>query len=119
MPATSPERRPNFLIILSDEHGPMFSSTYGHAVVETPSMDRMAERGVTFDAAYCNSPLCVPSRLSFITGRYVSRVGAWDNATPLAVDTITWPYLLSPNPPKDTDGRREESGRGVRELQGK
>ena len=94
MPATSPERRPNFLIILSDEHGPMFSSTYGHAVVETPSMDRMAERGVTFDAAYCNSPLCVPSRLSFITGRYVSRVGAWDNATPLAVDTITWPYLL-------------------------
>ena len=72
----------------------MFSSTYGHPVVETPSMDRMAERGVTFDAAYCNSPLCVPSRLSFMTGRYVSRVAAWDNATPLAVDAMTWPYLL-------------------------
>ena len=89
-----PDRRPNFLIILSDEHGPMFSSTYGHDVVETPSMDRLAEQGVTFDAAYCNSPLCMPSRLSFMTGRYVSRVGAWDNASPLAIDAITWPYLL-------------------------
>ena len=93
MPRTD-SNRPNFLIIMSDEHGPMFSRTYGHPFVETPSMDRLAERGATFDAAYCNAPLCVPSRLSFMTGRYVSRCGGWDNATPLPADAITWPYLL-------------------------
>ena len=86
--------RPNFLIIMSDEHGPMFSGTYGNPLVQTPSMDRLATRGATFDAAYCNAPLCVPSRLSFMTGRYVSRCRGWDNATPLPSDAITWPYLL-------------------------
>ena len=87
-------KRPNFLVIMSDEHGPMFSSTYGHPLVRTPNMDRLADRAATFNSAYCNSPLCVPSRLSFMTGRYASRVRAWDNATPLASDIITWPYLL-------------------------
>ena len=86
--------RPNLLIIMTDEHGAMFSGTYGHPLVQTPSMDRLAEQGATFDAAYCNSPLCVPSRLSFLTGRFASRCGGWDNATPLASDAMTWPYLL-------------------------
>ncbi len=86
--------RPNFLVIMSDEHGPMFSSTWGHPLVRTPNMDRLAQMGVTFDAAYCNSPLCVPSRLSFLTGRYVHHCRAWDNSVPLPVDAVTWPYLL-------------------------
>ncbi|MCE2457946.1 MAG: sulfatase-like hydrolase/transferase [Dehalococcoidia bacterium] len=86
--------RPNFLVIMSDEHGPMWSSAYGHPFVQTPNMERLAESGATFDAAYCNSPLCVPSRLSFMTGRYVSRCEGWDNAKPLPSDAPTWPYLL-------------------------
>ncbi len=86
--------RPNFLVIMSDEHGPMWSSAYGHPFVQTPNMERIAEAGATFDAAYCNSPLCVPSRLSFMTGRYVSRCEGWDNAKPLPTDVPTWPYLL-------------------------
>ena len=86
--------RPNFLVIMSDEHGPMWSSVYGHPFVQTPNMERIAESGATFDAAYCNSPLCVPSRLSFMTGRYVSRCEGWDNAKPLPSDVPTWPYLL-------------------------
>ena len=86
--------RPNFLVIMSDEHGPMWSSVYGHPFVQTPNMERIAESGATFDAAYCNSPLCVPSRLSFMTGRYVSRCEGWDNAKPLPSDAPTWPYLL-------------------------
>jgi len=85
---------PNFLIIMSDEHAPQFSSVYGHRIVRTPQMARLAAEGVTFDAAYCNSPLCVPSRLSFMTGKYVSQIGGWDNAKPLPIDTLTWPYLL-------------------------
>ena len=58
-----PTDTPNFLVIMSDEHGPMFSSTYGHRLVDTPNMDRLAAQGTTFDAHYSNSPLCVPSRL--------------------------------------------------------
>ena len=42
--------RPNFLVIMSDEHGPMWSSAYGHPFVQTPNMERLAESGTTFDA---------------------------------------------------------------------
>ena len=86
--------QPNFLVIMSDEHGPMWSSAYGHPFVQTPNMERLAAQGATFDAAYCNAPLCVPSRLSFLTGRYVSNCRGWDNTTPLPSDTPTWPYAL-------------------------
>lgn len=85
---------PNLLVVMTDEHGPMFSGTHGHPLVETPAMDRLAADGVTFGAAYCNSPLCVPSRISFMTGRYVHHVAGWDNSTPLPSDALTWPWLL-------------------------
>ena len=65
--------KPNILIIMSDEHAPMYSSVYGHPIVQTPNMERLARDGATFDAAYCNSPLCMPSRMSFMTGRLVHR----------------------------------------------
>ncbi|MCZ6677494.1 MAG: sulfatase-like hydrolase/transferase [Candidatus Poribacteria bacterium] len=91
MPSTD---RPNVLFIMSDEHGPMFSGTYGHPLVQTPNMARLAANGVTFNNAYCNSPLCMPSRMSFITGRYIHHVGTWDNATPLRSDAVTWAHLL-------------------------
>ncbi|MFQ6040245.1 MAG: sulfatase-like hydrolase/transferase, partial [Candidatus Poribacteria bacterium] len=86
--------RPNILLIMSDEHAPMFSGPYGHNLVQTPNMDRLADNGVTFANAYCNSPLCVPSRMSFMTGRYIHHIGAWDNATPLGSDVLTWAHLL-------------------------
>jgi choline-sulfatase len=79
---------------MSDEHGAQFSSTYGHPIIETPNMDRLAAQGVTFDANYCNSPLCIPSRASFMTGQYVSTNEVWDNTKPMPVDKLTWPYLL-------------------------
>ncbi len=89
-----PENRPNILLIMSDEHAPMFSGTYGHPLVQTPNMDRLAASGMTFNNAYCNSPLCMPSRMSFMTGRYIHHIGTWDNATPLASDAVTWAHLL-------------------------
>ena len=92
MSTTSP--KPNFLIIMSDEHGAQFSSVYGHPMIETPNMERLGQSGVTVENGYCNSPLCVPSRLSFMTGKYVSRIQGWDNAKPLSVDQLTWAWLL-------------------------
>ena len=90
-----PQTRPNFLLILSDEHAPRYSGTYGHPLVQTPNMDRLAARGVTFDNAYCNTPLCGPSRMSFMTGRYIQHIGAFDNAFPLPSDTVTWAHRLA------------------------
>lgn len=71
--------RPNILFIMSDEHDPAVTGCYGDPLVRTPHLDRLASEGVTFDAAYCNSPLCVPSRLSFTALQYVSRCAAWSN----------------------------------------
>ena len=71
--------KPNVLLIISDEHNASVMGCAGNRVVRTPNLDRLAAEGVTFDAAYCNSPLCVPSRLSLTSGKYVSRVGAWSN----------------------------------------
>ncbi|MGH2353640.1 MAG: sulfatase-like hydrolase/transferase [Chloroflexota bacterium] len=86
--------KPNILLIMSDEHGPMFSSTYGHPIIRSPHMDALAAGGVVFESAYCNSPLCVPSRASFMAGKQVHRIGAWDNGAPFPSDTVTWAHLL-------------------------
>lgn len=88
-------KKPNFLIIMSDEHDPMISTPYGHPFVRTPNMQRLADAGVVFDKAYCNSPLCVPSRASFMTGKHLYRVGAWDNSVPLATEQPTWAHRLN------------------------
>lgn len=78
--------RPNILLIMSDEHDPAVTGCHGDTLVKTPHLDRLATEGVTFDAAYCNSPLCVPSRLSFTAGQYISRFGGWNNECRLPTD---------------------------------
>ena len=85
---------PNLLIIMSDEHAPQFSGVYGHPLVQTPHLDRLAGEGVLFENAYCNSPLCGPSRMSFMTGRHIHQIGAWDNAAALPSDIPTWAHML-------------------------
>ncbi|MBP6853980.1 MAG: sulfatase-like hydrolase/transferase, partial [Rhodoferax sp.] len=86
--------RPNLLIVMSDEHAPQFSGAYGHSQVRTPHIDQLAREGVLFESAYCNSPVCVPSRMSFMTGRYVHQIGTWDNASPLSTEIPTWAHMI-------------------------
>lgn len=76
-----PDAQPNILLIMTDEHTPFVSGAYGDPVAQTPHIDRLANTGVTFESCYCNSPLCVPSRLSMTAGRYPSRIGAWSNGS--------------------------------------
>lgn len=88
-------QRPNFLIVMSDEHAPQVSSPYGHPFIQTPNLQRLADQGVVFENSYCNSPLCVPSRASFMTGRHLYQIGVWDNGVPLASDEPTWAHRLN------------------------
>lgn len=87
-------RPTNLLIVLSDEHNARFLGCRGHGVVKTPVLDRLAARGTVFRAAYCNSPICVPSRASLATGRYVHDGGYWDNAAPYDGSIPSWGHRL-------------------------
>jgi choline-sulfatase len=79
-------RKPNVLVIMSDEHNAGVLGCYGNRIIRTPNLDKLATAGTTFENCYCNSPLCVPSRLAFTAGKYVSRIGAWNNACWLPSD---------------------------------
>ena len=50
--------QPNILIVMADQLAPAFLPAYGHKVVKTPNLDKLAAEGVVFDNAYCASPLC-------------------------------------------------------------
>ena len=63
-------------------------------MIRTPNLDRLAARGVRFTDAYCNSPICVPSRASFHTGRYVHQIRFWDNAIAYDGSVPTWGHRL-------------------------
>ena len=93
--ATENEPRPNILLVMTDEHNASVLGANGDRFVRTPNMDRLAATGVSFDGCYCNSPLCVPSRESFISGRYISRTGLWSNESELPrADIASVPTLL-------------------------
>ncbi len=79
---------PNILLLMSDEHPVFMTGCYGHAAVKTPTMDRLASEGTVFEAAYCPSPICAPSRAAMMAGRHVHTIEVWDNASPLRCD---WP----------------------------
>jgi choline-sulfatase len=80
----------NFLFVIADQLAARALPAYGHRVVRAPNLDRLAGEGVVFENAYCSSPLCAPSRASFVTGLLPSRIGAYDNGAelPASVPTI-------------------------------
>ncbi len=84
----------NLLFIMSDEHNPKMLGCYGHRQVRTPNLDRLAERGTRFSAAYTNSPICIPARAAFATGRYVHHTRYWDNAMPYDGAVRGWGHRL-------------------------
>ena len=86
--------QPNVVVVMADQLAPHCTGTYGHPLVSTPHLDALAGRGARFDAAYCHSPLCAPSRFTMLAGRSVSAIGAWDNATEFPASTPTVAHLL-------------------------
>ena len=84
----------NVLFIMSDEHSRHVLGAYGNSVVRSPTLDALAAEGTLFESAYCNCPICVPSRASFATGRYVHSIGNWDNAFPYRGTPSSWGHRL-------------------------
>jgi len=86
--------QPNIVVVMADQLAPQFTGAYGHAVAKTPHIEALAKRGMRFDAAYCNSPLCAPSRFSFMSGQLVSRIAAYDNASEFKASVPTFAHYL-------------------------
>ena len=84
----------NLLVIMSDEHQSRAMGCAGHPFVKTPNLDNLAARGLRFTNAYTPSPICVPARAAFATGRYVHRNRLWDNAMPYTGNIPGWGHAL-------------------------
>ena len=86
----------NILFIMCDQLRWDYLSCYGNETLHTPNIDALAKRGVRFDRAYCQAPLCGPSRASFYSGRYVSSHGVMANNDPSRIDELTLADYLRP-----------------------
>jgi choline-sulfatase len=87
-------KAPNILIVMADQMAPAFLPIYGHPHVRAPNIQALARDGVVFDSAYCASPLCAPSRASFMSGLLPSRTRVYDNAAEFAADIPTFAHAL-------------------------
>jgi len=88
------EDRTNILLIVVDQLTAFVLKAYGGKVLRTPHIDKLAGQGVVFENAYCNYPLCLPSRAALMTGRLPSQVGAYDNGSEMPAATPTFAHYL-------------------------
>ncbi len=84
----------NVLVLMSDEHSNKVLGCYGHPLIRTPNLDRLAAHGTRFANAYTNCPICIPARASFATGLYAFETRCWDNAFPYTGSPRSWGHAL-------------------------
>lgn len=92
-------RRPNVLMLFSDQHKANVLGCEGHPDAITPNLDRLAGEGVRFARAYCQDGICVPSRCSLMTGLYPRTLGCFDNddRTRVMQDVVSLQYTMNRN----------------------
>ncbi|MBK1832200.1 sulfatase-like hydrolase/transferase [Verrucomicrobiaceae bacterium R5-34] len=93
------QEKPNIVVVLADDMGWGDSETYGHKLIKTPNMNRMAAEGVKFNQFYSACGVCSPSRSAILTGRTPYRNGVWRHLSGvheahLRASEITYPELL-------------------------
>lgn len=86
--------KPNLLYIHSDQHNPYITGCYGDKVVQTPHLDGLAKRGVVLENVYCPSPICVPSRMSMLSGRFPFENEVWTNGHGLDSSIPTFAHAM-------------------------
>ena len=86
--------QPNILIIQVDELAPQAMPTYGNKTAITPVLNDLGARSMVFDAAYCNYPLCSPSRASMHAGRHAFAMRQWDNGAEFHSEFPTFAHHL-------------------------
>lgn len=85
--------RPNILFLQTDQMSAPALAPYGGPAI-TPTISRLASEGVVFEQAYCNYPLCAPSRFSMMAGKLASRIGAYDNGAEFPSSIPTFAHYL-------------------------
>lgn len=91
---TPPGKRPNIVIITTDQHAPTCFGYAGHPMVKTPNFDALAKRGTNFNRAYVSNPLCTPSRATMFTGLHTRGHRVRMNGTQLDYDVPTFTEAL-------------------------
>jgi len=95
----SAEKKKNVLFVIVEDLKNIMGC-YGNPLLQTPNIDRLAQMGLKFDRAYCQYPVCNPSRSSFMTGLRVDTVGIYENVTPWTKNighVMTMPRLFKDN----------------------
>jgi hypothetical protein len=88
-------KKPNILYIMADQMAaPFLKMNDPESIIQTPHLDELARTGVVFSSAYCNSPLCAPSRFTMCTGQLPSKIGGYDNASILGPEVPTYAHYL-------------------------
>ena len=87
-------KQPNIVFIQVDELAPQAMPVHGNKVAKTPHLDALAARSMVFDNAYCNYPLCSPSRASMHAGRLPFAISQWDNGAEFHADIPTFAHHL-------------------------
>ena len=87
--------KPNLLILQTDEHHYGTLGCYGGRIVETPHIDSLARNGALATSFYATTPVCSPSRASFLSGRFPQNTGVPQNDLPMNDDIVTFAEILS------------------------
>ncbi len=89
------KKKPNILFVCSDQHSCKVLGSYGNNIISTPNLNKLSQEGTQFDSAYCNCPLCVPSRMSFLTGKYPFNCEVLNNGAVLDSRVPTFAHMLA------------------------
>lgn len=89
--------RPNIIFIMTDDHAYQAISAYGHDLIETPNLDRLADEGMLFRRSYVANSLCAPSRAVILTGKHSHMNGHINNFSVFDSTQTTFPKLLQEN----------------------